>query len=73
MEGGSVEMAAKKPKQTELLSAIRKKCLDCSGGMRNEVRDCRIKDCPLHSYRASAMRDAEQVSLMDTLKLEETG
>lgn len=50
-------MATKKPNQTELLSAIRKKCLDCSGGMRNEVRDCRIKDCPLYKYRRNALEN----------------
>jgi len=60
VEGGSVEMAAKKPNQTELLSAIRKKCLDCSGGMRNEVRDCRIKDCPLYKYRRNALEGDDE-------------
>lgn len=31
--------------------AIRKKCLDCSGGLTNEVRDCWAKGCPLYPYR----------------------
>lgn len=31
--------------------AIRKKCLDCSGGMINEVKRCPIKDCPLWTFR----------------------
>ncbi len=43
-----------------LLSAIRRKCMDCSGNMRNEVRDCRIKDCPLYKYRRNALEDEEQ-------------
>ena len=33
--------------------AIRKKCLDCSGGMVSEVKGCRIKDCPLWPYRTA--------------------
>ena len=33
--------------------AIRAKCLDCSGGMRAEVRDCRMKDCPLWLFRGA--------------------
>lgn len=53
-------MTAKKPNPAELLSAIRKKCMDCSGNMRNEVRDCKIRDCPLHKYRRNAMEDANE-------------
>lgn len=33
------------------LRAIRKKCLDCSGGSRKEVRECPCRDCPLYLYR----------------------
>lgn len=33
--------------------AIRKKCLDCCGGMVSEVRACRMKDCPLWVYRSA--------------------
>lgn len=58
--------------KAELLSAIRRKCLDCSGGMRNEVKGCKIRDCPLHQYRANALRDEEQISLTDALSQEET-
>ncbi len=36
-----------------LSRAIRAKCLDCCGGIRNEVRDCRLKDCPLWPYRGA--------------------
>ena len=31
--------------------AIRAKCLDCSGGSPDEVRDCVIKDCSLFPFR----------------------
>ena len=65
-------MSTKKPNQTELLSAIRRKCLDCSGGVRNEVKGCKIRDCSLYPYRANALREEEQISLTDALNQEET-
>ena len=48
------------PNKKELLSAIRQKCLDCSGGMRSEVKNCRIRDCPLWPYRSNALEDELQ-------------
>ena len=33
------------------LKSIRLKCLDCSGGLRKEVKLCPIKDCPLYPFR----------------------
>jgi len=33
------------------LKAIRKKCLDCSGYSKKEVRLCPIVECPLYPYR----------------------
>lgn len=33
------------------VKSIRKKCLDCSGGSRKEVRECMLTDCPLHPFR----------------------
>jgi hypothetical protein len=33
------------------LQAVRAKCLDCSGGSRQEVRLCPITRCPLWPYR----------------------
>lgn len=53
----------KGPTAAELLSAIRKKCMDCSGGMRSEVQGCKIKDCPLHPYRRNAIDDEGQVRI----------
>lgn len=32
-------------------TAIRAKCLDCSGGSPADVRRCSFKDCPLYPYR----------------------
>ncbi|HHX66809.1 MAG: hypothetical protein WAO56_01215 [Miniphocaeibacter sp.] len=31
--------------------AIKKKCLECSAGNKNEVANCEIKDCALWRYR----------------------
>lgn len=32
-------------------TAIRAKCLDCSGGSPADVRRCSFKNCPLYPYR----------------------
>lgn len=37
--------------KAKLWSAVRNKCLDCSGGYRDEVKLCTVKDCPLYVYR----------------------
>lgn len=31
--------------------AIKAKCLDCSGGIRAEIRNCPTTTCPLWPYR----------------------
>jgi hypothetical protein len=33
------------------IKAIRAKCLDCTCGQFLEVRECRVKTCPLYEYR----------------------
>lgn len=33
------------------IKAIRKKCVDCSGGILKEVKECPIEYCPLHPFR----------------------
>lgn len=33
------------------IQAIRKNCLQCSGGSVKDVRECVIKDCPLFDFR----------------------
>ena len=33
------------------LHAVRLRCLDCSGYIPSEVKNCPIKDCLLHPYR----------------------
>ncbi len=32
-------------------TAIKKKCLDCSGGIRAEIRRCPVTSCPLWPFR----------------------
>ncbi len=38
------------PRNTPL-KAIKKKCLECSGGDKQEVRQCALRQCPLFPYR----------------------
>ncbi len=33
------------------LRAMRKKCIDCSGGSKAEVKYCTVRDCDLWFYR----------------------
>lgn len=33
------------------IKAIRAKCLDCTNGQFNEVRECELSECPLFEYR----------------------
>lgn len=34
-----------------LLRVIRRKCIQCSNGMKSEADECPIQDCPLWKYR----------------------
>ena len=34
-----------------VLIAMRRRCIDCSGGNMAEVRSCKYDTCPLHSFR----------------------
>ena len=38
-------------KRLSPLKAIRKNCLDCSGGSPTEAGNCVIPECPLYEYR----------------------
>lgn len=45
----------------ELLGAIHKKCMDCSGNSRREVENCLVPDCFLYPYRSvHSIRRLEQ-------------
>lgn len=65
-----------KPTPDELLVAIHKHCLECSGGSRKEVQNCRIKGCNLYKYRQEPTRQRGkppkgQITLFDLVKLKE--
>ena len=42
------------------LSAIRAKCLDCSGKSVREVERCLVKDCPLYPFRRGSMPEEKK-------------
>ncbi len=44
-------VARYKAKVTNRATAIRAMCIECSGGMLSEVRDCQVKKCALYPYR----------------------
>lgn len=39
------------PRKKTPLGAIRAKCLECSGGDKQEVQACELRHCPLFPYR----------------------
>ena len=47
------------------VKAIRKKCIDCSGGSLKEVRLCQVTECELYPYRMGKRPDDET---KDTLR-----
>lgn len=66
-----------RPTPEDLLIAIHKHCLECSGGSRKEVQNCKIKRCSLHKYRMEPARIREkppkgQITIFDLIKLKET-
>lgn len=46
---------------TNPMQAIRRKCLDCSGGSFNEVSLCTISDCPLYPFRSGKRPEFEGI------------
>lgn len=46
-----IELKDKTTKRLSPVKAIKIKCLDCSGGVKKEVRECIIQDCPLYTFR----------------------
>ena len=64
-----------KPTPNELLVAIHAKCLDCSGGSRKEVHNCKLRDCSLWPHRKGEPREKParvvgQISLFEIEKRE---
>ena len=61
------------PKQNSPISAIRKKCIDCSGGGRKEVAECHLYNCPLFPYRFGMMPETYVGSRDDVVIINEKG
>ena len=66
---------SKKPTPDELMAAIHRHCLACSGGSRKEVQNCRVKECNLYLYRQAQVRTHEkppkgQMTIFDVVKKE---
>lgn len=68
-----------KPDMDDVLTAIREKCMDCSGHSRRIVEHCVIKDCPLYPYRSvksignGQEKETEikgQIDLFEALRME---
>ena len=62
-----------KPTPEELLIAIHKYCLECSGGSRKEVQRCALKGCALWPYRepestSRPKKEKGQVYMFDLFK-----
>lgn len=62
-----------RPTPDELLVAIHKHCLECSGGSRNEVHRCGIKTCALWIWREpetakKPRKDKRQVTVFEFFK-----
>lgn len=49
----------------DLLAAIHRKCLECSGESRNEVLSCRVADCPLFPFRCNAVKSGPVQEVLD--------
>ena len=46
--------------------AIRKHCIECSGGSVKEVEECNIKNCYLYDFRMGKSKTNKQLKLEDT-------
>lgn len=68
---------------SELLTAIRAHCLECSGGSRKLVEQCALKKCDLYGYRSAAAMEAGkkkepdrmtgQLNMLDMIKERQDG
>ena len=58
---------------TNVLRAIRLKCLDCSTYNINEIKECSVKNCPLYPFRLgnNPFRKKKEISEEERNKLSE--
>lgn len=54
------------------IKAIRKNCLDCSGGSISEVRECVILDCTLYPFRLGKNPNRKGINQKTNLNLKTT-
>lgn len=47
------------------IRSIRAKCLDCCCDSIKEVRECNVKNCPLHPYRMGRRPRQNEVVIED--------
>ena len=57
------------PKQNSPITAIRRYCVECSGGGRKEVAECHIYRCPLFPYRFGCMPDTYVAGKEDEVEI----
>lgn len=62
-----------KPTPDELLIAIHKHCMECSGGSRKEVERCKLTGCNLYPFRQEPTRNRMkppkgQMTFFDVIK-----
>ena len=50
------------------LQAIYDKCLDCSGGNKDDIIACNIHSCPLHEYRTTYIRGKQELKVPTLLE-----
>lgn len=55
----------KKPTPNILLAVIRAHCLECSGGSRKEVRNCKINYCQLWPYRMGLRNEKNEENMSE--------
>lgn len=58
---------------TNVLRAIKLKCLDCSSYNTNEIKECPVKNCPLYPFRLgnNPFRKKKELSEEERTKLSE--
>lgn len=50
------------------IKAIRAKCLDCTCNQLQEIRECTVKNCPLHPYRMGRRPNDKEIIEYEKLK-----
>jgi hypothetical protein len=54
--------------KNQLLARMREKCIDCTGGERQERLNCTATDCPLHPHRKGEAAGRSKAQLLRVLR-----